>query len=499
MSEPAAVALSQCLERPSHPCIASMQLCRFTWLLGSLLFFSDLIAALLSMVLPECLSWEIDKIPFSQHLFDLLGTVSLPKALESALVVCGMLFLFHRGRQYQVRFPWRHEARQVVLVATVIMLAYAVLRWFLSSMLPDMALIVSWAGAVMLTLAGRQGVRTFLRQRHLGRLPIVVVGNETMVANTIEPLEGQLGLDYRVVGSVDPFLLNHLDERDYRHDLQQRCGGAQAIVLLDETPTTVAVAERLLRQGLLAALLVSDVRSLDRCQNASGFRKVFALHADAALWVPHSRINDPISRSCKRILDVVGAVVGILFAATVLAPFFLWIAWRIKADGGPLFFRQRRVGYQGRLFECLKLRTMAMDAEQTLRQELLRDPETAKEWKQDCKLRHDPRVTPIGRFLRRTSIDELPQLLNVLRGDMSLVGARPIVPNEIERYGEDAAYYLRSRPGLTGLWQVSGRNNLDYAMRVRLDASYVRNWTLGYDLAILLRTIPVLLTGYGAY
>jgi lipopolysaccharide/colanic/teichoic acid biosynthesis glycosyltransferase len=141
---------------------------------------------------------------------------------------------------------------------------------------------------------------------------------------------------------------------------------------------------------------------------------------------------------------------------------------------------------------------MAVNAEQILHRELLRDPKMEKEWHRDFKLRRDPRITPIGHFLRRTSLDELPQLINVLRGEMSLVGPRPIVVAEIERYGDDVAYYFHVRPGLTGLWQVSGRNDLDYPTRVQLDATYVRNWALGHDFMILFRTFPALLTGRGA-
>jgi lipopolysaccharide/colanic/teichoic acid biosynthesis glycosyltransferase len=127
------------------------------------------------------------------------------------------------------------------------------------------------------------------------------------------------------------------------------------------------------------------------------------------------------------------------------------------------------------------------------------DPARRQEWTEEHKLKDDPRITPIGKFLRETSLDELPQLVNVLRGDMSLVGPRPVVPDELERYGDDRAFYLQVRPGITGLWQISGRNDLDYASRVSLDVWYVRNWSLWYDLAILIKTVPIVLFRRGAY
>jgi lipopolysaccharide/colanic/teichoic acid biosynthesis glycosyltransferase len=129
---------------------------------------------------------------------------------------------------------------------------------------------------------------------------------------------------------------------------------------------------------------------------------------------------------------------------------------------------------------------------------LAKDPEAAAEWAATQKLRNDPRITPIGRFLRNTSLDELPQLLNVLHGEMSLVGPRPVVQSELSFYGENADYYMQARPGMTGLWQVSGRSDTTYEQRVRLDVWYVRNWTLWHDLAILLKTIPVVLFRRGA-
>ncbi|MDI3280997.1 MAG: sugar transferase, partial [Bacillota bacterium] len=147
----------------------------------------------------------------------------------------------------------------------------------------------------------------------------------------------------------------------------------------------------------------------------------------------------------------------------------------------------------------LKFRTMIQDAEKVLRELLTQNPELAAEYRRDFKLRQDPRITRVGRFLRRTSLDELPQLINVLRGEMSLVGPRPIVPEEIEKYGFWGRFLLRVPPGVTGFWQVSGRSDVDYEERIKLDMYYINNWSLGLDLAILLRTIPAVLQRKGAY
>ena len=197
-----------------------------------------------------------------------------------------------------------------------------------------------------------------------------------------------------------------------------------------------------------------------------------------------------LGRSLKRSGDVV-------FSAAVLglgSPLFLLLAVLVKLSSpGPVFYVQKRVGRGYRRFGCIKFRTMRPDADAVLAQVLDRSPAMRAEFERDFKLRNDPRITPIGRFLRRSSLDELPQFLNVLRGEMSVVGPRPIVNKEIGRYGDYMDEVLAVRPGLTGLWQVSGRNNLSYPKRVRLDLAYARGRSFWLDLAIILRTFGVLL------
>lgn len=197
----------------------------------------------------------------------------------------------------------------------------------------------------------------------------------------------------------------------------------------------------------------------------------------------------------KRVLDIAGAIV----LATVFSPFILAIIVLMRRDKGPIIYRHRRVGRDGRTFECLKFRTMVADADKVLMELLERDPAIKAEWVRDHKLRSDPRVTSIGKFLRRTSLDELPQLWNVVRGEMSLVGPRPVVREELLRYGRNVRAYLSAKPGITGLWQVKGRNDTDYRRRVVLDTYYVRNQNLLLDLYILLKTTRVVLGGSGAY
>lgn len=202
------------------------------------------------------------------------------------------------------------------------------------------------------------------------------------------------------------------------------------------------------------------------------------------------------SRRVKRAMDL---VLGTLLLIAAF-PLFAFIALAILLETGrPILFRQERVGRGNSRFQILKFRTMVLDADEVLRRHLLEDEDAWYEWETTHKLRRDPRVTRVGRLLRRTSLDELPQLFNVLRGEMSLAGPRPITETEIRRYGAAFPFYSLTRPGLTGLWQVSGRNDTTYRRRVELDVQYVRRWSPLLDLSLLLRTIRVVLIGKGAY
>ncbi|HDE1655096.1 TPA: undecaprenyl-phosphate galactose phosphotransferase WbaP, partial [Klebsiella pneumoniae] len=201
------------------------------------------------------------------------------------------------------------------------------------------------------------------------------------------------------------------------------------------------------------------------------------------------------SRMLKRIFDVVGSLCIIV----ILSPALFYISYKVKRDGGPAIYGHERIGKDGKAFKCLKFRSMVINSKEVLEELLATNLEAKKEWDATFKLKNDPRITQIGAFLRRTSLDELPQLFNVLKGEMSLVGPRPIITAELERYNEEVDYYLLSKPGMTGLWQVSGRSDVDYETRVYLDAWYVKNWSMWNDIAILFKTIGVVLKKDGAY
>ena len=213
-------------------------------------------------------------------------------------------------------------------------------------------------------------------------------------------------------------------------------------------------------------------------------------------FVTSHRLRMIWTLALKRFLDLTVVITGGL----IILPLLMLIALLVKISSpGPVLYKHERIGRNGRHFHAYKFRSMVIDADERLKNLLDSDPEIKKEWETNFKLRNDPRITTIGRFLRRTSFDEFPQLINILKGEMSLVGPRPIIDAEVEKYGEDFNRIFSVKPGLTGLWQVSGRSDTDYAERVLYDTYYLQSWSVWLDIYVLLRTFAVVIKGRGAY
>ncbi len=212
---------------------------------------------------------------------------------------------------------------------------------------------------------------------------------------------------------------------------------------------------------------------------------------------PAETFNLPVGGSVKRAFDVVFSLIAILSTL----PFFIVLPILIKiASPGPVFYSHIRIGYGGKAFPCLKFRTMVLNADSLLKEHLATNPEAREEWEKHRKLKDDPRVIPfVGSLMRRLSFDELPQFFNVLRGEMSVVGPRPLTVGEVKDYGEAARRYKAARPGITGLWQVSGRSDVSFGERIELDCRYVATCSLSSDVQLIARTIGVLLNRKGAY
>ena len=220
---------------------------------------------------------------------------------------------------------------------------------------------------------------------------------------------------------------------------------------------------------------------------------VSVFHSGSRLHMPQT---PPCGGRIKRLFDLVFASCALIF----LSPLMIGVALMIRlSDGGPAFFGHTRIGYNGKSFTCLKFRSMKPNSDAELQRHLSSNSAAMREWQTFRKVRNDPRVTPLGQILRKSSIDELPQLFNILVGDMSVVGPRPIQSVELQKYGSSRRHYLRSRPGLTGLWQVSGRSDLSYERRVALDRYYVTHSSLRLDIWVILKTVAVVMGRKGSY
>ena len=326
--------------------------------------------------------------------------------------------------------------------------------------------VVFGAGA-----AGQRVVKALLAEPEIGLKPVAVVDDAPGSPSSIQGVP--------VIGCFDPALFAFEPESTY------------AVVALRETRSAHLLSE-IERRGFRFSriLVIPELFEFSTLWvNSKSVGGMLGLEVCQQAFVPERQ-------QAKRILDLTLTILGGLLCLPVVAFIALWIQWD---SGGPVFYGQRRIGYGGREFCTWKFRSMIKNAEEILEQCLAKHPHLRAEWERDHKLRNDPRLTRVGRFLRRTSLDELPQLWNVLKGEMSLVGPRPIVDAEVARYGRSFDLYTKVKGGLTGLWQVSGRTDTSYEQRVQLDNFYVRNWSVWLDLCILFRTIGIVLMRKGAY
>jgi Undecaprenyl-phosphate galactose phosphotransferase WbaP len=357
-----------------------------------------------------------------------------------------------------------------------------------------------WIVALVLLPLHHVGAKLILSTAGVRGWPCVLIGANELSARILRGLRKQYipavdvlavfrGPDEPAGQAIDDIPLAGDFEDGLRWGATHRVGTALLAIPGTSGTALVATVERL-NQTYRRVLVVPDLQGISTAEtDVRDLEGILSLEIRHNLLAPHSQL-------VKRSLDI---LFSILVGAILLPLIGLSLLTLALERNGPIFFGHQRLGKNGQPFVAWKFRTMVRDADKVLTEALARDPQAEQEWQRDQKLRRDPRMTPVGRMLRRFSLDEIPQLWNILLGEMSLVGPRPIVEEEVERYGPLFSVYTQVRPGLTGLWQVSGRSDLTYQERVRLDAYYVRNWSVWLDLVILLRTFLAVLTGRGAY
>lgn len=450
----------------------------------AVMIVSDAVTLLLAMVLAVsiwglgsgfdplwmyCVSVSVMFASFAMlGLYPGIGMTPAVEIRQTSMVVCVVMSTFAAATLLHARDPWMLV--QVGLVWMALLIALPVSRGVTRSLLSR----TTWWGA-----------------------PTVIFGTGETGVSIYESLRDNPTWGLRPIGIVDDSIRSEAAEQGYLGrtsevpDLVREFGVTWCVVAMPDRPR-----EEILRlvddyAGMIPhTLVVPDL---------AGLPSLWTGAADCGGYPGlqlKERLLMPVPQVIKRGTDVLLTLLVVLMCV----PLMVILAAIVKLTSkGPVFYAQQRLGLHGKPFRAWKFRTMVPNADAILEEYLQNHEELRQEWERDHKLKKDPRVTLVGRFLRKTSLDELPQVWNVLLGEMSLVGPRPIVQAEVDRYGDCYDLYLRVRPGITGLWQVSGRNNTTYEERVQLDGYYVRNWSPWLDLCILLSTIRVVLLREGAF
>ena len=416
-----------------------------------------------------------------------------------AIFVC----FLHVMRTYVPTMAFWQLAKNVFYAVLYAILMILMLMYFgkVSAVVSRLFVGFTWIFSFNLILSFRYIIKRFLNSHGLLQIPVLFVGAGRTAELVLKSFRHDAGYGYKIIGFVDDHPISAQLARDY-----PILGGfAEVERIVKETGVdyVIITAPGLSNKEMLTMVdsLQPYVKHLSFVPDFIGLPvgnlEVSSLVDESMLVIGvRNNLASAWNRALKRGFDLFMSLAGMVVAL----PVGILIALAIYIDSpGPVIFAHLRIGQNKRVFPCYKFRTMVPDAEEKLRAYLLENPNAMAEWQDSFKLKEDPRITRVGRFLRKTSLDELPQLLNVLKGEMSLVGPRPIVRREIIKYGEYFRDFALVPPGITGMWQVNGRSDTTYDERVRMDSWYVRNWSVWIDMVYLLKTVKVVISGRGAY
>lgn len=418
-----------------------------------------------------------------------------PERFSHFAVLGGAVLVgFHVRGHYLDRLPYWSEVRHIVIACFLAMLVDGFLQFASKADFSRLWLVLTWTVAAISVSVLRYGIKRFLAGRVEWQVRTLIIGGSERATEAAAALASEPTLGHCVVATLEPASM-------------PGAGGSRGWCAVCESLAVDQIVFALSGEEMqvYAAHLAAAARERVPFSIIPPFSGVpilgmgnlhFYSH-DIMMMKPVNNLERPLNRALKFTFDFIIAnvlVLLVLLPAVLVVGLMIWLE-----DRGGIIFVSRRIGRDGKPFPCLKFRTMVPDAEAKLNACLEASPAARQEYETTHKLRDDPRVTAVGRFLRKSSLDELPQLLNVLRGDMSLVGPRPALPSEVEQYGKDIVYYYSTRPGMTGPWQVGGRSNITFLRRVNLEIWYVRNWSLWQDFVILLKTVVVVLRRTGAY
>jgi len=426
--------------------------------------------------------------------------------IYASLILLSVAVFWGKGH-YSKRKPFANEVKDILKITLAVAALDVTLLFLAKLQFSRATVLINWTSVPVLLVVMRWVAKRALLAAGGWRRPMVIIGwgenaIETALAFKDEPL---MGLE------LAAFLIPSGQDK-LAHEIKDKNGNLVPSIMLGKDPV-----QTLRQLGNPHVVLAMEQGGIDSYQDViqqlsrhnNDMQLVPALRGlplygmeanhffahEVLILTMRNNLARRLPRLIKRCFDLVVSLTVMLLGS----PIFLFIAFQVSRSGRPIFFGHTRVGQHNRPFKCYKFRTMAPNADKLLAELLASSPEARAEWERDFKLKNDPRITSIGHFLRKTSLDEIPQLWNVLKGDMSLVGPRPVVTAELERYGNQVDYYLEAKPGVTGLWQISGRNDVSYDTRVYLDSWYVKNWSLFNDIVILLKTVKVIFRRDGAY
>jgi len=457
------------------------------WMAG-VLIVTDISCLLISLMIALQVRWLSvkDMTGAYEQIYVLLALILVQKFYRTGLYECvGLHYIDELNKIFT------GIASTFAIVLVVIFLLQT------SIIYSRLVILLAWVLSIVIIPLGRYLVRRCFINLGQWGVPVMIVGNIEKAQSLAEDLRINLHHGLRPCLLVcDEFCLSNSLEKypvfslESIKEISRQQKLEDALILVDDLNNLDFMVDRY-RFIFKRIILIKDQAG----KYGLHYLKPLDFASTLGLQVNNNLLSTR-AQFLKKLIDVVGSFAGILLTA----PFFALAALLIKLDSpGRVFYRQLRVGSQGKIFYLLKFRTMHQDADKILAQKFLENPALKQEW--DCyqKLKKDPRVTRIGHFLRKFSLDEFPQLINIVRGEMSLVGPRPILMEQREIYGSTYKDYIQVTPGLTGLWQVSGRNGTSFTRRAELDNEYIQRWSIWMDIYILLKTVKVVLWSDGAY
>lgn len=472
---------------------------------GMLIFVCDIAALFAAFFVSELLARYVSTA-FIGNEREILGGY-LTRINSYLPISLAILLAFYNRGYYSRRIPWWNQVRYFFIVLIIALGVEGFIFFAVKIPFSRLWVLFSWATAFALFLIARKFAIYIANKCNIWKKRTIIIGNGNNLIDAVYAMYSERDTGYDVTDIIvhnSDFKIKKNELPSEYANLKKRYIKNITALIKKERDAFIIIAHDSFDELNIDEIV--DILNKNNVQYAivpplKGFslygeRPQYFFGHDIVLLQPRYNIVSPTSRLLKRAVDILCSCFALLFCI----PIFMFIAFAVKRDGGSAFYSQIRIGKDGKEFKFWKFRSMKVDAEKALEEILASNPKMKADWDVKRKLSNDPRITKIGKFLRKSSLDELPQLLNVLVGQMSLVGPRPILPDEVIFFTDmQLKIYYSAKPGITGLWQVSGRNETVFKHRVHLDCWYVRNWSLWHDIVILFKTVGVVLKRGGAY